>query len=220
MHLAQCRLVFFEHLLEGHRLALAARCIDLLRTLEAQVALFQERDIRGWTVPGDTEGGFDQAREVRDCPEATIRGCGVGAEDLARGVLLDGGADAVALGRSEFSTVAALAAIAKSREAVGAIASAPVHERGTGAAGNLVDLGKGIGRAIEVHCLQPGAGRTILALVIGETELAALSVGECELACCYAYIVRSLSELSISSKVEQMPIHLELIAHNNGIALC
>ncbi len=141
----QCRSVFFKQFVEGHDLALATRLVDLLCALEAEVAFLQERDIRGRTVPGDAERALDKVLEVGDGPELAIGGGSLRSEELARRRLPERSADAVALGRRELGTVAAKACIAKASETVGAIASAPVHERGARAAGNLLDLGKGIG---------------------------------------------------------------------------
>ena len=90
---------------------------------------------------------------------------------------MERGAHRLPLVGRELGAVAADATIDQAGHAVGAVEAAPVHQAGAAAAGNLLDLGDGVARAVEPDGLIPGAGRPVLGALVRLAQLGGLGLG-------------------------------------------
>ena len=117
----------FELFREGYDRCLTAGLEHCLAALIAEPAVAQQAALGTRAIPRHTKPQCHGTFKIGDDPElATWRGR-LGPKALTRGVLMEGGTDAVALVERQRGAIAADPSIDKPAETSSAILSAPLH---------------------------------------------------------------------------------------------
>lgn len=133
------------------------------------------------TGPCDTVPLLHGPLEIGDGPELSIRGCSARSKELTRRVLVELRAHALSLGGGQFSPIATHASIDQPSETIAPVATTPVHETGSTAAGDLLHVWQSVASAIQANGLVARARRTIFGVQVRVPEFSGLHLVEDEL---------------------------------------
>ena len=143
----------------------------------AELTTCEQGVIRDRALIGDAIPLLDGAAQVVYGPGQTVGCGGCRSEERARHVEPQLAREIGELLLGQFGAVAADTMVVKGRNGAVAIGTAPLHQAGAGAAGNLGDLGGRIAQAVQSHRLEPSAIGAVVGRVLGCHQCAGSLVG-------------------------------------------